>query len=339
MDRHNRRDAAPPRPMQWLCLATILASGACSSSLTLHAPNVVPTAAREPAHVNLDPIEMRGRLLGDVAPPGPAAVLTAAMSQELAGRALSGGDPGGYDVGCALERFAIRFETRITDSAELVALYADASCEAKRDRDGAVVWRGELRGRACAEGSNVLGSSLGVTQRLVDRAMSDAAREMASDLALRALSLRAAPSARAFPDESEQRAGSGLDDTPWGAAALEENADAVEHALRTLDTHDTALRAAAWNVVAMAAGPGDPWRAGDKMALDDEPLVRCQQYKALARHGSAEAMTQLRAAADKEGDGLLAELARDALASGGIGLERSKRTNASAATKGATTSP
>ena len=33
--------------------------------------------------------------------------------------------------------------------------------------------------------------------------------------------------------------GSGLDDTPWGPAALEENADAVEHALRTLDTHDT----------------------------------------------------------------------------------------------------
>src|SRR5208337_1093056 len=152
--------------------------------------------------------------------------------------------------------------------------------EAKRLRDEAVVWRGELRGRACAEGSNVLGSSLGVTQRLVDRALSDAAREMASDLAVRALALRAAPSARAFPDEGEQRAASGLDDSPWGAAALEENADSVEHALRTLDAHDTTLRAAAWNVVAMAAGPGDPWRAGDKMALDAEPFVRFEQYKA-----------------------------------------------------------
>jgi hypothetical protein len=204
-------------------------------------------------------------------------------------------------------------------------LYADLSCDAKRASDGAVVWRGELRGRACEEGSNVLGTSLGVTQRLVNRALSDAAREMVSDLALRALGLRAVPSARAFADESQQHSAGGIDDTPWGAAALEESPGAVDHALHTLDARDTTLRAGAWNVVAMAASPDDPWLAGEKLALDDEPLVRFVQYKALARHGGDVALAQLKSAADREGDGLLVELARDSLASGGIGIARPKR--------------
>jgi hypothetical protein len=312
----------------------------CGGSLTLHAPGVVSSVSRDPVRVDLDPIELRqGAVVGEFAPPGPAAVLTAAMGQELAGRALLGGEAGGYDVHCALDRFALRIEERITESAELVALYADLACEVKRARDGVAVWRGELRGRACAEGSNILGGTLGVTQRLVDRTLSDAARELASDLAIRALGLRATPSARAFADEGEQRAAAGLDDTPWGAAALQENPASVDHALKTLDAHDMVLRAAAWNVVAMAAGPGDPWPAASAMVLDDEPLVRFEQYKALARRGSPESLAQLRAAADKDGDSVLAELARDAVASGGIGLERARRTNGSAATNGTTASP
>jgi hypothetical protein len=297
----------------------------CGGALTLNAPNVTPSLAREPTRVDLDPIETRGIVQGDFAPPGPAAVLTAAMDEEIAGRALTGGDARGYSVRCALDRFAVRSETRVTENVELLVLYADLSCDAKRASDGAVVWRGELRGRACEEGSNVLGTSLGVTQRLVNRALSDAAREMVSDLALRALGLRAVPSARAFADESQQHSAGGIDDTPWGAAALEESPGAVDHALHTLDARDTTLRAGAWNVVAMAASPDDPWLAGEKLALDDEPLVRFVQYKALARHGGDVALAQLKSAADREGDGLLVELARDSLASGGIGIARPKR--------------
>jgi hypothetical protein len=262
---------------------------------------------------------------GDFAPPGPAAVLTAAMTQELTGRALTGGEAGGYTVRCALDRFATRSEMRVTESAELMALYVDLSCEARRTRDGVAVWRGELRGRAVAEASNVLGSNVGVKERLVNRVLSDAAREMASDLALRALGLGAVPSSRVFADEGQQRSSSGLDDTPWGAAALEENAAAVERAMHTLDTRDTTLRAGAWNVVAMAAGPEDPWVAREKLVLDDEPLVRFIQYKALARHGGDVALGELRSAAEKEADGLLVELLRDSLGSGGIGVARSKR--------------
>jgi hypothetical protein len=306
-------------------LLAAVACAACSSSLALHAPDVVGAVARDATRVDLDPMESRGPVLGSYDPPGPASVLTAAMAQELAGRALAGGEPGGYVVHCALDRFAVRSSTVLTENSQLLTLYADASCEAKRHADGAPVWRGELRGRACAQGNNVLGTSIGVTQRLVDRALSDAAREMASDLAVRALGLRAAPSARAFADEGEQRARGGLDDTAWGPSALQEAPGGANHALRTLDLHDTTLRASEWNVVALASGPDDPWAAGEKMALDDEALVRFQQYKALARHGSPESLAQLRTAAETEGTALLAEMARDALASAGIGVARAVR--------------
>jgi hypothetical protein len=321
----NGQTAAEEMASSGLPVFLVCSLSACGGALTLNTPNVSPSVAREPTRVDLDPIETRGVVRGDFAPPGPAAVLTAAMSQELVGRALTGGEAGGYAVRCALDRFLVRSETRLTENVERLALYADLSCEAKRANDGTAVWRGELRGRACEEGTNVLGTNVGVTQRLVNRALSDAAREMASDLALRALGLRAIPSTRVFADESQQQSAAGLDDTPWGAAALEENPSAVDHALRTLDSRDTTLRAGAWNVVAMASSPDDPWLAGEKLALDDEPLVRFVQYKALARHGGEVALAQLRSAADKEGDSLLVELARDALASGGIGVARSKR--------------
>ncbi len=171
----------------------------------------------------------------------------------------------------------------------------------------------------------MLGSNAGARAMLVDRAFSDAAREMASDLAVRALGLDAAPSTRAFYDEDQQRSASGLDDTPWGPAALGESPASVAHAMRSLDPHDAVLRAAAWNVVAMAAGPGEAWPAADHVELDPDALVRFVQYKALARLGSPAALAQLRTALDREGDALLAEMLRDAIASGGIGVARATR--------------
>jgi hypothetical protein len=213
----------------------------------------------------------------------------------------------------------------VIDGEEMLAIYADLSCEARRARDAAVVWRGEIRGRSVASSPNVLGSDASTTPRLVDRALSDAAREMASDLAIRALGLRADPSARVFTDEAQQRATAGLDDTPYGPAALQENAGAVEGAMRAMSEHEGHMRAAAWNVVAMAAGPGDPWLAGDTLKLDENPIVRFVQYKALARLATPGAIAQLRVAAPKEEEELLAELLRDATATGGIGLARARR--------------
>jgi hypothetical protein len=247
------------------------------------------------------------------------------MNAELAGRALRGGEPGGYSVRCELARFAVRSRAPMTESHEMLTLYADLSCEARRASDGAAVWRGELRGRTCASAPNVLGSDADTTRKLANRALSDVAREMASDLAVRALALGADPSARVFPDEEHQRSGAGLDDAPYGAAALEENEAAVEGAMRAMNQNDPMIRAAAWNVVAMAAGPGDSWTAGDQLRLDENPLVRFVQYKALARLGSATSLAQLVGAARNEEHELLAEFLADALASHGTGLARSRR--------------
>jgi hypothetical protein len=309
--------------------ALATATAACSPGpIALHAPNIAPSPARSPTPLEIEPIveAPAAAVAADVAAPGPAAVLTVSMTAEIAGRALRGGEPGGYSVHCKLDRFALRSRTTLADGRELLVLYADLSCEARRVSDGAIVWRGELRGRAAASAPNIISSDANVTQRLADRAMSDAGRELASDLAVRALGLHGEASARVFGDEGAMRAVGGLDDSPYGPAALLESPAAVEGAMRALAEHDAPMRAAAWNVAAMAAGPGDPWTAGDRMALDDDPLVRFVQYKALARLGTPAARARLEQSVTQEDDPLLAEFVHDALGSGGIGVPR-KPTN------------
>lgn len=303
-----------------------MACVACgSSSIALNAPNVAPSAAREPTPVSLEPIAPGAGVVGTFDPPGPASVLTAAMSGELAGRALHGGERGGYGVRCTLDRFALRQHASVTEGRALLVLYADLGCEARRTADGRAVWRGELRARTCSGEGHLLGSDPGTERRLANRAFADAARELASDLAIRALGLVAEPSARVFADESEQHAAAGLDDSPFGPAALSETTATLDAAMRATGDHDPELRAAAWNVVAMAAGPGDPWRGGPTLALDDDPLVRCVQYKALARLGTPAALQQLSSAAAREDDPVLSELVADAVRSGGTGLPRNHR--------------
>jgi hypothetical protein len=99
----------------------------------------------------------------------------------------------------------------------------------------------------------------------------------------------------------------------------------MDAAMRASSDHDPELRAAAWNVVAMAAGPGDPWQAGATLHLDDDALVRFVQYKALARLGTPAALHQLSSAAEREDDPVLSELVADAIKTGGTGLPRSRR--------------
>jgi hypothetical protein len=299
---------------------------ACGGSpLALSAPNVAPSKARVPTPVSLEPIAPGAAIVGSFEPPGPASVLTAAMNAELEGRALHGGERGGYAVHCTLDRFALRHHARVIEGRALLALYADLSCEARRTADGRAVWRGELRARTCSAESHLLGSDPGTGRRLANRALSDAAREMASDLALRALGLVAEPSARVFGDEAEQRTAAGLDDSPFGPAALSETTATMDAAMRATRDHDPELRAAAWNVVAMAAGPGDTWPAGATLSLDDDALVRFVQYKALARLGTPAALQQLASSAAREDDPMLSELVADAIKSGGTGLPRSRR--------------
>jgi hypothetical protein len=309
-------------------LGAACVAGCSAGPLALNAPEVAMAAARAPCPVDLEPIATGAAIVGDFAAPGPASVLTAAMNNELRGRALRAPEtvhePGGYTVRCTLDRFAVRTRESVTESQEVLALYADLSCEASRASDHAAVWRGELRARTFSEDANVLGSDTSTRQRLLDRALSDAARELASDLALRALGLLAEPSARVFVDADQQRLHSGLDDSPFGPAALQETGATNPSIQKAITDPNAPVRAAAWNALAMAAGPGDPWSAGVKLTLDDDAAVRFAQYKALARLGSDAALAQLRSAAG-DGEPLLAELIADALRTGGTGFPRSRR--------------
>lgn len=317
--------------------------------MSLAAPDIAPAVARTPSPVDVEPVVAGTAIVGDFAAPGPAAVLTAAMNGELRGRALHGGSAGGITVRCTLDRFAARSRSAMTVSQDMLALYVDLSCDASRSVDHVPVWRGELRARTFSQDANVLGSDAHTAQRLLDRALADAARELASDLAVRALGLGAEPSARVFADADAQKRGAGLDDTPFGAAALQETGAAGESVAHAMTDTNATLRAAAWNVVAMAAGPGDPWTAAAELALDDDARVRFVQYKALARHGTPAALKQLSDAAARDDEPLLVEMAKDAVASGGIGLPRASAGRAQSSTgvadsamistNGATTSP
>ena len=319
---------------------------ACVGEVRLHAPEIAGSDARANAvKVEVEPIATRDAVVmavesGEVITPhpDPAAVLTEGIRAEIAGRALRGGEPGGYVVKCTLDRFAVRDDKGVT-SRTFTTLYADAQCDVVRAADGRLAWRGEIRGRTCARGGSTFDRGSSGLQRLIDRMMSDAAREMASDLVVRVMGLTGMPSARVFVDEAARSDLAGIDDAELGPAALAERI--VDRAAldRALGDSKGGVRASAWNVVATSVGPGDPWPMGDTFVGDGDVRVRFHQYKALAREASAATLVQLQTAADGEKDSLLVELARDSLASGGIGVPRSARAKASTVTNGTTTSP
>jgi hypothetical protein len=321
----------------------LLALPACSTPpVALHCPASTATVARDPATpLDFDPIVVGPGAaisggLAAFAAPGPELVLTSGLAGELRARSPHGGEPGGYRIRCRLDRFALRQSSNMTETHAMASLYADLMCEAARRGDGATVWRGELRGRAASAASSGFSTDLSMVQRLADRMMSDVVREMSADLAVRALGLSTEASGRVFADEQAQHDLAGMDDSTFGTAALAEDWRLVPTIVKSLASLEPMARAAGWNAVAMAAGPGDAWTAGDHLRLDEDPLVRFYQYKALARLGSPTALGELGRALDGEDEPLLAELVQDALSTGGIGFAR---THANAATSGATTSP
>jgi hypothetical protein len=300
--------------------------GCSGTAVTLHAPRCARSVARtDAARVDVEPIASRKDASADstvdLGHPGPAAVLTSALKEELDARALTGGEPEGYRVRCTLDRFALRMRMGIVGSAAIATMYVDLGCAVEKRAGDVLLWRGALRGRSMATGATPLSSETALAQSLADRAMSDASRELASDLAVRVLGLGGAPSARVFADEAARAASGGVDDTLYGSVALSEASDRVGLVLPSLRDVDPAVRAAAWNAVAMAAGPGERWFAGDATP-DDEPTVRFYQYKALARSGSLLGLSKLKDARRHEEEAWLLEMLDDALATGGLGLPR-----------------
>ena len=106
----------------------------------------------------------------------------------------------------------------------------------------------------------------------------------------------------------------------------------VDQAVPELLSRIAGLRATAWNAVAMASSPDQPWIGGIDTVLDDDAYVRFFQYKALARHGSRATLLELRRAHKRENQDLLKEFLKDAVQSDGLSFLRNSRTPAEAQT-------
>jgi len=309
----------------WLALAAV---GCGQSPLILHAPTLTSSAVSnavtpldlEPIGAPADPAAAIA-IPGGVQAPGPATLLTSGIRREIEASAFHGGEPGGYAARCRLDRFALRRDSDKEHGYMIV--YVDLGCDVKRKADSVAVWRGELRGRSAALASRQFFSDAKVMdQILADRAMSDVTRELVSDLAIRVLGLQGKPSARVFADQDAERQLAGVDDTPAGAAALAQDAEAANTFTEAAHRRDLdgATRAAAWNAVAMASGPDRPWIGGIETGIDDDTFIRFFQYKALARHATPPTLRELKTALKHEENDLLLEFLHDLEGTGGLGL-------------------
>ncbi|WP_394830931.1 hypothetical protein LVJ94_30935 [Pendulispora rubella] len=310
-----------------LVFLAVFAVGCGAGPLELHVPTLTPNPAREAVTpIDFEPIGASPNpdvilVPGGVEPPGPAAVLASGIRSELQARAFHGGEAGGYVVKSRLDRFALR---RDSDKGYGYAvLYVDLSCDIKRKADAAPVWRGELRGRSAALGARQFFSDANVMhQILADRLMSDVTRELASDLAVRVLELEGKPSARVFADQDAEGQLAGIDDGPAGTAALSQNPEAAAKFVDVAhdSVNDRVARAAAWNAIAMASAPDQPWIGGIDTGIDKDTFIRFFQYKALARHATVPTLRELKTARGKEENDLLKEFLHDLETTGGLGL-------------------
>jgi hypothetical protein len=228
-------------------------------------------------------------------------------------------------VNCRLDRFALRTDTELRYA--IAILYVDLNCSITTKSDHTLVWRGELRGRGIAAGrKNEFDHEDEMWQAFADRSMSDVTRELASDIAVGALDLRGSTTVRSFTNEDTEKATTGVNDLPLGPTALAEDVPQTKRlAVPELRSRFSGVRASAWNAVALASFPDEPWIAGIDTLLDEDAYVRFFQYKALARHGSRATLTELRRAHKKESQDLLKEFLKDLIASDGLTFPRQER--------------
>jgi hypothetical protein len=312
---------------------SIFLSGCASTPIALHAPQTVASASDAGAtpidfeRITLpktnDPV-VKGDL--DFAPPSPADVLTSAVGSELRARTFHGGDHAGYIVRCRLDRFAFRTDTQLRYA--LAILYVDLSCTITTKSDNTLAWRGELRGRGIAAArKNEFDHEDDMWQAFADRTMSDVTRELASDIAVGALDLRGSATVRAFSNDDTEKATSAVNDGALGPVALAEDVPQTKRlAVPELTSRFSAVRAVAWNAVALASFPDEPWIGGIDTVLDEDAFVRFFQYKALARHGSRATLLEVRRAHKRETQDLLKEFLKDLVASDGLTFPRQART-------------
>lgn len=312
---------------------SFMLAGCGSTPIGLHAPQTVASASDSGA----TPIDFERITLpktndpvvpGDLkfAPPPPEDVLTSAIRGELHARTFHGGDHAGYVVRCRLDRFAFRTDTQLRYA--MAILYVDMNCTVNTKSDNTLAWRGELRGRGVAGArKNEFDHEDDMWQAFADRTMSDVTRELASDIAVGALSLQGSATVRAFSNDDTEKATSAVNDGALGPVALAEDpAQTKRLAVPELTSRFSAVRAVAWNAVALASFPDEPWIGGIDTLLDDDAYVRFFQYKALARHGSRATLLEVRRAHKRETQDLLKEFLKDLVASDGLTFPRQART-------------
>ena len=333
--RNGARDSVRSKNALFLAkfgIFSFFIAGCASTPIVLNEPQTVASANVAGATpIDFEPITLpkkdeaivKGDL--DFAPPPPNDVLTASIASELRMRGFRGGDAGGYVIKCRLDRFAFRTDTELRYAIAL--LYVDLNCSVTKKSDASLAWRGELRGRGIAAArKNEFDHEDTMWQAFADRTMSDVTRELASDIATGALELRGTPSMRAFANEDAEKAATGVNDSPLGPVALAEDvAQTKRLAVPELKSRFSAVRAVAWNAVALASFPDEPWIGGIDTVLDEDAYVRFFQYKALARHGSRATLLELRRAHKKESQDLLKEFLKDLVASDGLTFPRQAR--------------
>jgi hypothetical protein len=312
---------------------SILLAGCGGTTVSLHEPQTVASVNESGA----TPIDFEAISLpktanpivkGDLnfAPPSPADVLTGAIRNELRRRSFHGGNPAGYVVKCRLDRFALRTDTELRYA--IAILYVDLNCNVDNKNDGTLAWRGELRGRGVAAAKkNEFDHEDEMWQAFADRTMSDVTRELASDIAVGALDLRGSATLRSFANDDTEKATTSVNDGALGPVALSEDpSQAKRFAVPELKSRFSMVRATAWNAVAMASFPDEPWIGGIDTVLDEDAYVRFFQYKALARHGSRATLLEVQRAHKKETQDLLKEFLKDLVASDGLTFPRTART-------------
>ncbi len=334
--RNGARDSVSPKNAIFfakLAAFSFFLAGCGSTPIVLNPPQTVAGAARaDVTPIDFEPITLREKdnaiVKGDLdfAPPPANDVLTSAIRGELRTRAFHGGDKSGYDVKCRLDRFAFRTDTELRYAIAL--LYVDLSCTAFLKSDNSIAWRGELRGRSIAAGRKTeFDHEDTMWQAFADRTMSDVTRELVSDLGTGALDLRGTPGARVFANEDAEKATTSVDDSPLGLLGLAQEIPQTKHAAPSeIHSRFSAVRASAWNAIALASFPDEPWIGGIDTMFDEDAYVRFFQYKALARHGSKATLQEVHRAHKKENQDLLKEFLKDLIASDGLSFPRQART-------------
>lgn len=335
-------DPALGRRAQWVVGGLVGALTLIGCAHTVPSPRALGTPHDTPSRLRL--ALMADARTGSTNEVGPdvARVLASEMATELSASAPRLPNRPNHVASCKLERFCIQEDWSRRQDWHLLIAYADVICDVRDASESVTNWRGLIRGRAAA----ALSPSVDFPERgsriLVDRAIADLGRELASDLLVASLDDRPLATERIFRQPEAKVVFGGVLDAPRANLALVQDAERARELVESTDKSPAAM-ARHWNAIGLLAGGGRPWLGGIRTNLSSDALVRFFQYKALARHASPATLRELERASAEEPISILQVFALDAVASSGLAPvgrhARPQRVSASRKTTGTTTNP